>query len=58
MKVAQIGSRGCILEVLFDYLTNWKHFVKVKKVCSHKKDVSSEVTQGSLLGSSLFLYIH
>ena len=53
-KVAEIGVGGCILEVLINYLTNRKQFVRVENVCSQMKDVSSGVHQGSLLGPLLF----
>ena len=53
-KVTEIGVGGCILEVLFDYLTNQKQFGRVENVCSQMKDVSSGVPQGSLLGPLFF----
>ena len=46
-KVAEIGVGGCILEVLFNYLTNRKQFVRVE-------NSSSGVPQRSLLGPFLF----
>ena len=53
-KIAKVGVRGCILEVLFNFLTNMKQFVRVRNVCWQMKDVCSSVPQGSLLGPLLF----
>ena len=48
-RVAAIGGGGCILEAIFDHLTNRKQFVRVESVCSQMKDFSSGVPQGSWL---------
>ena len=53
-KVANIGVGGCLLQVLMDYLSNRKQFVRINNTCFGVRDVNSGVPQGSLLGPLLF----
>ena len=53
-KVANLGVKGCLLELLRDYLSERKQIVCVDNVSSRPKDVTSGVHQGSLLGQLLF----
>ena len=46
-KVASIVVGGCLMEVLFDYLTYRKQCVGVDNVCSETLDITSGVQQDS-----------
>ena len=52
--VANFGVGGCLLQVLMDYLSNQKQFVRIDNTCSGVRDVTTGVPQGSLLGPLLF----
>ena len=45
---------GCLLEIIIDYLDNRKQFVRVDNTRSETLDVTSGVSQGSLLEPLLF----
>ena len=45
---------GCLLEILKDYLSNRKQFVRIDNTCFGVRDVKSGVLQRSLLGPLLF----
>ena len=52
-KFAQIGVRGCRLEILINYLENRNQSAKFNKCSSRTLDVTSGVPQGSLPGTLL-----
>ena len=49
-----IGVRGCLLEILIDYLSDRLKYVRVDNTSSKILDITSGVPQGSLLGPILF----
>ena len=49
-----IGVRGCLLEILIDYLSDRLQYVRVDNTSSKILDITSGVPQGSLLGPILF----
>ena len=53
-KVGNIRVGGCILEMLFDYLTEKKQYVRLENFKSDELEVTSDIPQGFRLGSLLF----
>ena len=49
-----IGVGGCMLEILIDYLSDRRQYVRVDNTSSKILDITSGVPQGSLLGPILF----
>ena len=55
-KLENMGVSGCFLQVLVDYLTNRKHYVRIGNCSSTKLKLTSGVPQGSILGPVLFCF--
>ena len=55
-KLENMGVSGCFLQVLVDYLTNRKHYVRIGNCSSTKLKITSGVPQGSILGSVLICF--
>ena len=53
-KLIDIGVGGCSLEILIDYLSGRRQYVRVDNTSSKIFDITSGVPQGSLLGPILF----
>ena len=53
-KLIDIGVGGCLLEILIDYLSDRRQYVRVDNTSSKILDITSGVPQGSLLGPILF----
>ena len=53
-KLIDIGVRGCLIEILIDYLSDQRQYVRVDNTSSKILDIISGVPQGSLLGPILF----
>ena len=56
-KLIDIGVGGCLLEILIDYLSDQRQYVRVDNTSSKILDITSGVPQGSLLGPILFCII-
>ena len=56
-KLEYMGEGGCFLQVLVDYLTNRKHYVRIGNYSSTKINITSGVHQGSILGPVLFCFL-
>ena len=54
-KLRQNGISGDIINILQDFLRNRKQRVVLNGQCSSWADVNAGVSQGSILGHSLFL---
>ena len=55
-KLENMGVGGCFLQVLVDYLTNRKHYVRIGNCSSTKLIITSAVPQGSILGPVFFCF--
>ena len=53
-KLIDIGVGGCLLEILIDYLSDRRQYVRVDNTSSKILDITSGVPPGSLLGPLLF----
>ena len=53
-KLIDIGDGGCLLEILIEYLSDRRQYVRVDNTSSRILDITSGVPQGSLLGPILF----
>ena len=53
-KLIDIGVGGCLLEILIDYLSDRRQYVRVDNTSSKILDITSGVPQGSLLFPILF----
>ena len=53
-KLIDIGVGGCLLEILIDYLSDRRQYVRVDNTSSKILDITSGVPHGSLLGPILF----
>ena len=52
-KITQIRARGCLFEILINYLENRKQLVRIDNCSYRVLDVTSQVSQRSLLGPLL-----
>ena len=50
----QIGVGGCFLEIMVDYLHKRRQFVRADNTSSRILEITSGLSQGSLLGPLLF----
>ena len=55
-KVANIALRGCLLEIIIDYLDNRKQFVRVDNTRSESLDVTSGYPKVLFSDHSCFAY--
>ena len=53
-KLDDIGVGGCLLEILIDYLSDRRQYMRVDNTSSKILDITSGVPQGSFLGPILF----
>ena len=53
-KLIDIGVGGCLLEILIDYLSDRRQYMRVDNTSSKILDITSGVQHGSLLGPILF----
>ena len=56
-KPCQIGVQWCLYEILLDYLSLRKQFLRVDNTCCSVLEVTSGLPQGSLLGPLLFFIL-
>ena len=53
-KMSNIGVGGCFLEIIADFLSNRKQFVRADNFSSETLEITSGVPQGSLIGPLFF----
>ena len=53
-KMIDIGVGGCLLEILIDYLSDRRQYMRVDITSSKILDITSGVPQSSLLGPTMF----
>ena len=57
-KLKQVGIEGLLLEWLSHYLKDRKHRVVLPSVSSERSFLKTGVSQGSILGPLIFLFIN
>ena len=57
-KLEDMGVGGCFLQVLVDYLTNRKNYLRIGNCSSTKLNMTPSVPQDSILGQVLFCFFN